>query len=113
MSSVNSDRIVDARRAGQQCNANQPQQSAAIRAPLVQQVGNKMKIAIVVAAAALIAGCQTVAMETPASVSYSNVFDMQDSADKAQKHCSQYGKNAELMPHDQMGWDGMMHFRCV
>lgn len=71
------------------------------------------KTTIVVAVTALVSGCQTVAMETPASVSFSNVLDMQDSADKAQKHCRIHGKNAELMPHDQMGWDGMMHFRCV
>ncbi|GAB2209126.1 hypothetical protein ROS1_59440 [Roseibium sp. ROS1] len=57
--------------------------------------------------------CQTEALKTPASISFNHVdiFNIQDTADEAQEHCQQYGKNAEFIPDDRP--DGMAHFRCV
>ncbi len=69
--------------------------------------------AIVITAASINAGRRTVAVETPASAPFADVFDKQNSADEAGTDCRKHGKDAEFMPHDQMGRCGLMHFRCV
>jgi hypothetical protein len=74
-----------------------------------------MKTLIFVFLATGLAGCQTTAMKTPASISFNNVMEgvnEQATADEAQAHCRKYGKNAQFIPH-QMGWDARAHFKCV
>ena len=61
-----------------------------------------------------IAGCQSQQMAaSPRSIVFNGVSDysIQETMVKAQVHCSQHGRDAELVPDDVA--DGRATFRCV
>lgn len=62
----------------------------------------------------IMAGCQTSEIGgTPRSVSYNfvNELTMRDATTKAQAHCQQYNRDAELVPDSNP--DGIATFKCV
>jgi hypothetical protein len=77
--------------------------------PEMRMISKMLPLAVI-----LLAGCQSTQMaSTPRSVTYGGVsdFTIQETTTKAQVHCSQFGRDAELVP-DGVN-DGRATFRCI
>lgn len=71
------------------------------------------RIVTLLVAVFILSGCARTVASSPASITIGgvNTFTLDDAYAEAQAHCSNYGKNAQLIPDAHK--DGIATFNCV